>query len=73
MGNSKYLLGFVWLLVLMGASASNSFQRISASAEREACVTDLVQTRADPNSEATLTMAEWFSIIDDAIICVART
>jgi len=42
LGNSKYLLAIVWLSVLIGASVSNSFQRVSASTEREACVTELV-------------------------------
>ena len=33
----------VWLLVLLVASASYSFQRVSATTEREACVTSSTQ------------------------------
>ena len=33
--NSKYVLAIVWLLVLLVASASCSFQRVSATTERE--------------------------------------
>ena len=67
MRNSKYLLAIVWLSVLIGASASNSFQRVSASTEREACVTGLVQIQGNPDA----TVIESLNSISNAVECLS--
>ena len=69
MENSKYLLTIVWLSVLIGASASNSFQRVSATTEREACVTGLVQIQVNPDVD----LLALVDTILNAVTCLART
>ena len=67
MENSKYLLAIVWLSVLIGASASNSFQRVSATTEREACVTGLVQIQGNYDARGI----NFIDSLSNAIECIS--
>jgi hypothetical protein len=62
LGTSKYLLGISLLSVLIVASVSSSFQHVSASPEREACVTTLLRNPEIDNP---------FPILSDAVICLS--
>jgi hypothetical protein len=62
LGNRKYLLVIALLSVLTVTIASNSFQRVYASPEREACVTTLLQNPEVDNP---------FNILSDAVICLS--
>jgi hypothetical protein len=63
LGTSRYLLGVALLSVLIGVSASNSFQHVSASPNKEACVAMLLRNPEPANS---------FTVLPDAIICLAH-
>ena len=62
-----YLLALVWLAVLIGSSVSSSFQHISASSEREACVTALLQIQGN----LTMMISNGLDTLSDAVICLS--
>ena len=62
-----YLLALVWLAVLIGSSASSSFQHISASSEREACVTASLQIQGN----LTMMISNGLDTLSDAVICLS--
>jgi hypothetical protein len=62
--NSKYLVGIALLSVLIGTSASSSFQNVSASPNRAACATGLDNPVFDPGILDTLS---------DAALCLWRS
>jgi hypothetical protein len=61
-------VSIVWLSGLIGACAGCSFQPISASTEREACVTGLLQVQETPD----MLVADWLDPLSNAIICLAQ-
>ena len=62
------MLATFWLSVLIGTSASSSFQHVSASPEKEACVTALIQAQGD-----FTTFSDPFGTVSDAVICLSQS
>ena len=65
----KIALSTSCILIVIVSISVISFQPISASTEREACVTELLQVQETPD----MLIADWLDPLSNAAICLSQS